>query len=157
MYKDRFGTPIKFVNISFGYKHYYKYCWKFYKSWKKPVHHDINEFRCTSRPWTVENHYKIEIRGGGGGVLKFKRWWIANTIAMKLKDLNLKRLVKIEQYVSTCISVYMYFGIHAQSARVRVTCTCMRCTEEKNFVGSSCPLIFWLFRHLENFLLEKNH
>lgn len=95
----------------------------------------------------------IKKRFGGGGFLKFKRWWIANTIAMKLKDLNLKRLVKIEQYVPTCISVY--FGIHAQSARVRVTCK--RCREEKNFVGSSCPLIFWLFRHLENFLLEKNH
>lgn len=119
VYKDRFGTPIKFVNISFRYKYYYKLCWKFYKSWKNPVHHDVNEFRCTSRPWTVENHYKV----------------------------------KIEQYVSTCISVY--FGIHAQSARVRVTCK--RCREEKNFVGSSCPLIFWLFRHLENFLLEKNH
>lgn len=108
--KDRFGTPIKFVNISIRYKYYYKLCWKFYKSWKNPVHHDVNEFRRTSRPWTVENHYKIEIRGEGGGGLEIQKMMNREYNRHEIKGLKFKEISK-----NWTICSYMYFGIFRYS------------------------------------------
>lgn len=65
----------------------------------------------TSRPWTVENHYKIEIRGvGGGGGLEIQKMMNREYNRHEIKGLKFEEISK-----NWTICFYMYFGIFRYS------------------------------------------